>query len=47
MDMQFSGKHQKERGAALIVVILVSLTMLILAIPILTKFSGEFQVTEK
>ncbi len=39
--------HPKERGAVLIITILVALMMLLLAMPFLTKLSGQYRVTEK
>ncbi|MGD2295185.1 MAG: hypothetical protein PVF22_05050 [Candidatus Aminicenantes bacterium] len=47
MDKQARRKNQKERGAALIIAILIALVMLLMAMPFLTKLSGEFRITEK
>lgn len=39
--------HPKERGAVLVIAILISLMMLLLAMPFLTKLSGQYRITEK
>lgn len=38
--------HPKENGAALIIAILVSVMMLLLAMPFLTKLSGQYRASE-
>ena len=47
MEKKVRKHHPKERGAALIIAILVALMMLLLAMPILTKLSGQYRITVK
>ena len=39
-------KHNRERGAVLAVALLMTLGMLILSMPFLTKLSAQYRVTE-
>ena len=39
-------KHDRERGAVLIVVLLVTLALLVLSMPFLAKLSGQYRVSE-
>ena len=38
---------QKDRGLALVITIFVVLVMLLLVMPLLTKLSGEYRISEK
>ena len=42
-----SNHRQKEKGSALVIAILISVMMLLLVMPFLTKLSGQYRVTEK
>lgn len=47
MKKKVRNHHSKESGSALIIAILVSVMMLLLAMPFLTKLSGSYRLTEK
>jgi len=47
MKKKVRNHHPKESGSALIIAILVSVMMLLLAMPFLTKLSGSYRLTEK
>ncbi len=47
MKKKIRKHHPKERGVVLIIAILVALMMLLLAMPFLTKLSGQYGITEK
>lgn len=47
MKRGMTAQSNREKGVVLIIAILVTFMMLILAIPFLTKLSGQYRITEK
>ncbi len=47
MEKKVRKHHPKERGAVLIIALLIALMMLLLATPFLTKLSGQYSITVK